>query len=77
MKIISDGTPEGTKVINDDGTEVQDVESIEINCSPVTPKRVQARITVTAPRVEVEVSHPEIIASCPHCGDIKIIARRY
>ena len=51
MKIVSDGSPEGTKVFGEDGHEITQISKIEITIEP--QEMVTARLTFQMVKLEI------------------------
>ena len=61
IKIISDGTPVGTKVYNDDGSLIEGVTRINFHPLQVGEELWQVEITFICPELEIQANwatHP-------------------
>lgn len=60
LKIVSDGTAQGTKIVNDMGKEISGVERIKLY--EITPGVVlKAEITILEPHLEIQLKDPTLL----------------
>lgn len=68
VKIISDGLPRNTHVIDEEtGEELKYITKIELVLDAKEPV-AEAVIHVFKPTTEITISNPTILTHCVHCG---------
>ena len=66
IRIVSDGTPRGTRALDADGKEIPNVMHATVYLDAVEP--VHASLDLFVPAVDVRVRDVEHSATCGYCG---------